>query len=98
MVWIDQPAGTGYSPGPATVTNEIDVVNQFNGFWKNFIDTFDFQGRKIYLTGESCVGQYITHIASSMLDANDTTYHNVKGILINDPTINSYDTLMQGAP
>lgn len=26
------------------------------GFWKNFIDTFDMTGSKVYLTGESYAG------------------------------------------
>lgn len=96
MVWVDQPAGTGFSPGPPSVKNEIDVANQFADFWKNFIDTFGMQGYKVYLTGESYAGQYIPYIASGMLDRNDTQYYNVKGIQINDPSINEDDTLIQG--
>lgn len=95
MVWIDQPAGTGFSPGPPSVNNEIDVANQFNDFWKNFIDAFDLQGRKVYLTGESYAGQHIPYIANDMLNRNDSTYYNLKGVQINDPSINEDDTLFQ---
>ncbi|OKO97879.1 Carboxypeptidase cpdS [Penicillium subrubescens] len=97
IVYIDQPAGTGLSPGPATVQNEIDVSNQFNGFWKRFIQTFSMQGYKIYITGESYAGQYIPYLASGMLDQNDTTHFNLKGIQINDPSINE-DNVMIYAP
>ena len=95
MVWVDQPAGTGFSPGPPSVKNENDVANQFNDFWKNFMSTFDLQGRKVYLTGESYAGQYIPYIADNMLNRNDSTYYNLKGIQINDPSINEDDTLIE---
>jgi len=71
-------------------------VPQFLGFWKNFVDTFSMQGYTICMVGESFAGQYIPHIASGMLDANDTDYYNIKGIPVNDPSINDYDTLMYG--
>ncbi|ROV86745.1 hypothetical protein VSDG_10198 [Cytospora chrysosperma] len=101
MVWIDQPIGTGLSsaaPGaPALIRNEDDVAEDFAGFWKNFIDTFDMQGYKVYFTGESYAGMYIPYIASHFLDQNDTTYYNVKGIQINDPSI-GMGSVLEEAP
>ncbi|KAJ5259611.1 hypothetical protein N7478_012592 [Penicillium angulare] len=97
LVYIDQPAGTGFSPGPATVQDEIDVSNQFNDFWKRFIKTFSMQGYRIYITGESYAGQYIPYLAAGMLDQNDTQNFNLKGIQINDPSINE-DEVMIYAP
>lgn len=96
VVYIDQPAGTGFSPGPATVKNEVDVANQFNDFWKKFVQTFDLQGRKVFITGESYAGQYIPYLAANMLDRNDTTHYNLQGIQINDPSINEDDVMMYG--
>lgn len=96
MVYIDQPAGAGFSPPPSTVQNEIDVAHQFNDFWKRFIDTFDMQGYDIFLTGESYAGQYIPYIASDMLDRNDSTYFNLNGIQINDPSINEDNIMIEG--
>lgn len=96
MIYIDQPVSTGFSPGNATVANETDVATQFKGFWKNFINTFSMQGYKIYITGESYAGQYIPYIASSMLDEEDCEYFNLKGININDPSINDDNTLIYG--
>ncbi|KAI7021273.1 alpha/beta-hydrolase [Hortaea werneckii] len=56
MVWIDQPVGTGFSPAaegvPATIKDEKDVAEDFMGFWKNFMETFDLVGRKVYLTDQ----------------------------------------------
>lgn len=96
MVWIDQPVGTGFSPGVPDINDEQDVAEQFMGFWRNFMETFSMEGRKVYITGESYAGQYIPYIASGMLDTNDTKYYNVKGIQINDPSINEDDTMIYG--
>lgn len=101
MVWIDQPVGTGlgsFAPDyPATITNEVDVGRDFAGFWKNFIETFNMTGYKVYITGESYAGQYIPYIAQYMLQQNDTDYYNVKGIQINDPSI-GLDAVLNYAP
>ncbi|KAI4147654.1 MAG: hypothetical protein L6R39_003051, partial [Caloplaca ligustica] len=95
MVYVDQPAGTGFSPGPPSVFNEVDVANQFNDFWKNFMTVFGLQYRHVYLTGESYAGQYIPYIADNMLDRKDTSFYNLKGIQINDPSINEFGTLSE---
>lgn len=57
------------------------------GFWKNFIDLFSMQGYKVYIAGESYAGMYCPYIGSAMLDANDTTYYNVSGLMIYDPVL-----------
>ncbi|KAL4893093.1 carboxypeptidase 4 [Aspergillus ambiguus] len=97
MVYVDQPAGTGFSPGPPTVINEQDVAQQFNSWLKNFVDTFSLHGRRIYMTGESYAGQFIPYIASDMLDRKDTRYFDLRGIQINDPMINE-ESIMIYAP
>ena len=57
VVWVEQPAGTGFSKkrGTPAATNEIEVADQFLGFWKNFVDTFSLHNRKVFITGESYV-------------------------------------------
>ena len=61
MIYVDQPIGTGFSPAakgaPPKIKNEDDVAEDFMGFWKNFIETFDMEGRDVYITGESYAGQ-----------------------------------------
>ncbi|KAJ5971244.1 Peptidase S10 serine carboxypeptidase [Penicillium vulpinum] len=94
VVYIDQPADTGFSPGPSTVQNEVDISNQFNDFWERFIQTFSMEGYKVYLTGESYAGQYIPYMAEGMLNRNDKKHFNLKGIQINDPSINDNNVLM----
>lgn len=43
------------------------------------------------------IGQYVPYISSYFLDQNDTTYYNVKGIQINDPSIGS-GSVLEEAP
>lgn len=56
MVWVEQPVGTGFSQGISTETSEEAVAESFLGFFKNFVETFSMQGKKIYITGESYAG------------------------------------------
>ncbi|KAI0394304.1 alpha/beta-hydrolase [Xylariaceae sp. FL0594] len=86
-VWVEQPIGTGFSRGVVTATSEEDVAKQMLGFWKNFIETFSMQGYKVYIAGESYAGLYVPYIASAMVDAKDTTYYDLQGILIYDPVL-----------
>ena len=87
MVWIDQPVGTGFSQGTPNISNDYELADQFKGFWKNFVDTFNIKGYKIYITGESYGGYYVPYIGNGFLEANDTDYFNLKGISIIDPII-----------
>lgn len=89
VVWVEQPAGTGFSQPNDTplATSEEEVAAQFLGFWKNFIDTFGLQGRKIYITGESYAGYYVPYIADAMHNETDTTYYNAQGVLFYDPVL-----------
>lgn len=78
MVYIDQPAGTGFSPGPITVNNEYDVAAEFKDFWKRFMNTFGLHGKKVYVTGESYAGMYgessnFFLIILEQLNADNTT-------------------------
>lgn len=89
MVWVEQPIGTGFSQGTPDATSESDVAAEFLGFFKNFVETFSLQGRKVYITGESYAGAYVPYIADAMFSANDTEYYNIDSILIYDPSTSS---------
>jgi carboxypeptidase D len=84
VIWVDQPLGTGFDIGNATEVDETDVADQFRGFWKNFVDTFDIQNYSIYIAGESYAGLYCPYIAGGMVDQNDTEYFDVTGMIIYD--------------
>jgi carboxypeptidase D len=99
VVWIEQPAGTGFSQVGSTplATNELEVAAQFLGFWKNFVDTFGLQGRKVYITGESYAGYYVPYIADAMHNASDSEYYNVQSIMLYDPST-SYGVVQDEIP
>ncbi|MCJ1311898.1 hypothetical protein MMC25_005571 [Agyrium rufum] len=89
MVWVEQPVGTGFTQGKPIATNETTVAEQFMGFFKNFVDTFSLQNKKVFITGESYAGQYVPYIADAMFNANNTEYFNVDSIMIYDPVLSS---------
>ncbi|KAK3679045.1 hypothetical protein LTR78_001498 [Recurvomyces mirabilis] len=99
VVWVEQPAGTGFSQqnGVPPATNEIEVAAQFLGFWKNFVDTFGLQNKKVYITGESYAGYYVPYIADAMHNASDTCYYDVRSILFYDPST-SYGVVQDDIP
>jgi len=69
VVWVEQPAGTGFSKqlGTPPATNELEVAAQFLGFFKNFVDTFGLYNKKIYISGESYAGYYVPYIGRYFL-------------------------------
>jgi len=97
VVWVEQPVGTGFSQGIPTATSTEDIAQQFLLFWKNFVDTFSLQNRKVFITGESYAGYYVPYIADKMLSRNDTVYHNVEATMIYDPST-SYSTIQNEVP
>ncbi|KXT03043.1 hypothetical protein AC578_678 [Pseudocercospora eumusae] len=99
VVWVEQPAGTGFSQrkGTPLATNEIEVAEQFLGFWKNFVDTFGLHNRKVYITGESYAGYYVPYIADAMHNTTNSTYYNIESIMIYDPSV-TYDIVQDDIP
>ncbi|KAF2488513.1 carboxypeptidase D [Lophium mytilinum] len=97
MVWVEQPVGTGFSQGTPTATNEAEAAAQFLGFFKNFVDTFGLQNKKIYITGESYAGMYVPYIADAMFNKKDKTHFDIQSIMIYDPST-SYDVVQQQIP
>ena len=51
-MWVEQPVGVGYTQGTPNITNEVELGLQFIGFYKQFVDTFNAHGKKVYLTGK----------------------------------------------
>lgn len=78
--------------------SEEDVATQFLGFFRNFVDTFDLHGKKIYIVGESYAGLYVPYIAHAMFEKKNKRYFNVESTMIFDPSINKDEILTQGKP
>jgi carboxypeptidase D len=99
IVYIEQPVGVGFTQGtPGLLKSEADVAQEFLGFWKNFVDTFELHGRKILVAGESYGGYFVPYIADAMLNEKDTQLFNVDGTFIIDPLIGSTSAGQQGKP
>lgn len=87
MMWVEQPVGVGFSQGTPNITNEVELAQEFIGFYKSFVNAFQVQNRKVYLTGESYGGYYVPYVADAFINANDPTYYNLAGVGINDPIL-----------
>ncbi|KAF2718767.1 alpha/beta-hydrolase [Polychaeton citri CBS 116435] len=99
VVWVEQPAGTGFSQkrGTPSATDELEVAAQFLGFWKNFVDTFGLHNKKVYIAGESYAGYYVPYIADAMHNETDECYYNIESILFYDPSL-SYEEVQNDIP
>ncbi|KAJ4032207.1 hypothetical protein NW761_012765 [Fusarium oxysporum] len=93
VIWVEYPIGTGFSTGHVTAKNNTETAAQFVEWWKNLVDTFGLQGKKLYVTGESYAGVYVPYVGAAMLDKKDKTYYNVKGALYYDPVMPYADKL-----
>jgi carboxypeptidase D len=87
IVYVEQPVGVGFTQGTPNISNEVELGQQFAGFWKNFMTAFNLENRKVYLTGESYAGFYIPYVADAFIEAKDKRYYNLRGVAINDPII-----------
>ncbi|KAI8589035.1 putative pheromone processing carboxypeptidase [Geranomyces variabilis] len=90
VVWVEQPVSTGFSQGTATAKSSADAAWQFGGFWENFMKTFDLQGKKIYIIGESYAGTSIPYIADYMIARKDNSLYNFLGSMLYDPLIGEH--------
>ena len=94
MVYVEQPVGVGFTQGKPDISNEVELGQQYIGFWKNFMKAFQLEGRDVYITGESYGGYYVPYVADAFINASDPKYYNLKGVAINDPIL-SDDTVQE---
>lgn len=95
MVWVEQPIGTGFTQGNASAKSEADAAQQFLGFWRNFVKTFEMQGYDVYIAGESYAGMFIPHIADAMFATNDTISFNLQATMLLDPLITRHEVMRE---
>ena len=96
MLWVEQPVGVGYTQGTADIVDEIGLAKEFAGFYKNWVDIFQAQGKKVYITGESYGGYYVPYVANEFINLDDSTYYNLAGVAINDPILGDGDLQQEG--
>lgn len=70
VMWVDQPAGVGFSTGFGT-HNEAGVANNMLGFMKGFYEQFpSYLQNQFYLFGESYAGHYVPAISHKLWEHN----------------------------
>ncbi|TBU33044.1 alpha/beta-hydrolase [Dichomitus squalens] len=72
MVFVDQPAGTGFSYAPSNkFDHELpEAAGHFVEFLRNFYQVFpEYKNVDAYITGESFAGQYIPYFADAVLNS-----------------------------
>lgn len=95
VLWVEQPVGTGFSIGNVTASSEEEIAEDFAKFFLNFQKIFGISKFKIYVTGESYAGRYVPYISAAFIDRNDTEHYDLKGALMYDPVIGSYDYIQE---
>ncbi|TFK94266.1 alpha/beta-hydrolase [Polyporus arcularius HHB13444] len=73
VVFVDQPAGTGFSYAPSNkYDHELPEASaHFVEFLRNFYKVFpEYADVDAYITGESFAGQYIPYFADAILSSN----------------------------
>lgn len=81
MVYVDQPAGTGFSYTDDYRHDLDQIADDFLVFLEKYFEIFpEDKENDLYLSGESYAGQYIPYIARAML--NSTESYKLKGLLI----------------
>ncbi|KIN05089.1 hypothetical protein OIDMADRAFT_39491 [Oidiodendron maius Zn] len=82
-----QPVGVGFIQDTPDISNEVELSQQFVGFWKNFITALQLRESESVSHGESYAGFYIPYVADTFIEAKDNRDYNLKGVAINDPII-----------
>ncbi|KAF0687149.1 Aste57867_21120 [Aphanomyces stellatus] len=92
VIWLDQPATTGFSVGPAPTPESVgpNVYAFLQGFLAKHPS---LRNRSLFLTGESFAGHYIPAIAHTIITENakhnTTTRLNLQGIAIGNGLTNT---------
>lgn len=92
VMWVDQPAGTGFSTGTGTVMNEAGVSSNMYTFLQGFFKQFpQYQKTDFYIFGESYAGHYVPTISHKVWKNNkagEGIHIPLKGIAIGNGLTN----------
>ncbi|KAJ6629342.1 alpha/beta-hydrolase [Mycena sp. CBHHK59/15] len=92
--WIDQPVGTGYSTSDTTgyVGDDDQMAQDFLGFLTNIVKIFpSLATRPLYLSGESCAGNWIPYITKAIFSTPNPPV-TLKKMIVGDGTLGSLAT------
>ncbi|GAX23091.1 cathepsin A [Fistulifera solaris] len=72
VLWLDQPAGVGFSYGQETDANEQMVAEDAYYFLQAFFQTYpEYQESPLYIVGESYAGHYVPSISHRIYRGNE---------------------------
>ena len=82
MIFIEQPAGVGFSEGPSNMTyGDAEAAKDNRAFVLGFLSRYPmYKDNDLYLTSESYGGHYIPTLAMLLLDLP-----NFKGFAVGNP-------------
>lgn len=67
VIYVDQPAGTGFSTGSSLSHNEADVSKNMVAFLQNFYQQLpQYKANKFFIFGESYAGHYVPAISHAI--------------------------------
>eukprot|EP00930_Biecheleria_cincta_P059910 TRINITY_DN45623_c0_g1_i1.p1 TRINITY_DN45623_c0_g1~~TRINITY_DN45623_c0_g1_i1.p1 ORF type:complete len:550 (+),score=63.23 TRINITY_DN45623_c0_g1_i1:201-1850(+) len=90
VVWVDQPAGVGFSVGREMVRDELGVATRMTSFLRNFFAYFeDLRHAPFFVTGESFAGHYVPAVAARVLqESRDAGFPaELKGIALGNALV-----------
>ena len=71
VLWLDQPAGVGFSYGEETDVNEQMVAEDAYYFLQAFMQTYpEYADSPLYIVGESYAGHYVPSISHRIYEGN----------------------------
>jgi len=86
VIYIDQPAGVGFSTGPVDDSTEVEVADDLYIFLQEFFKKNEkLQSNEFYIVGESYGGHYVPNIAARVVLGNqrkEGIHINLKGAAI----------------
>lgn len=95
VMWVDQPAGTGFSTGSGSVVNEYGVSTNMYTFLQGFFKEFaQYQKNDFFIFGESYAGHYVPTISHKIwLNNQDKSNVHIplKGIAIGNGLTNPHE-------
>lgn len=104
IVFVDQPAGTGFSYSDGYEQELPDVTVHFLKFLEKYFEVFpEDRQNKIFLAGESYAGQYIPYIADGIVRRNknlkkDESAYDLSGLLIGNGWISPNEQALSYIP
>jgi serine carboxypeptidase-like clade II len=91
MLFLDSPAGVGYSTYKPTFSDDNTTAADTYAFLQGWLDKFpQYRGRDFFVTGESYAGHYIPTLVKKIVEGNNAGEKPIqlRGFAVGNPTTN----------